>query len=93
MEYLSNWGEAAYTGMDALLEEAIAGETNGIDNDVDLISSICNASGSTGRALEILYNTLGYDSIVTKTDWGGDQTLYIALVNEAIASLEVEAIN
>jgi hypothetical protein len=90
MEYLSNWGEVAYTGMETLLEEAIDGETSGVDNDIDLISSICNASGSTGRALEILYEKFGYDSIITKGDWGGDQTIYIALVNEAVELVEIK---
>jgi hypothetical protein len=92
MDYLSNWGEVAYTGIESLLEEAINGETSGVDNDIDLISSICNASGSTGRTLEILYEKLGYDSIITKGDWGGDQTIYIALVNEAVELLEIEKI-
>lgn len=82
-DYLSNWGDVNYSGITKILNEAVDGEYEGNDNDVDLICGICNASGNTETSLTLLYNMLGYDSIVLDADWGF-QKLYIALTNDII---------
>lgn len=90
MDYLANWGEISFEGYDCVMNAALEGEISGSDNDVDLIAGICNTSGNVGRALEILYETLHYDSIVTDADWGNGQKLYIALVPDIIEIQKVE---
>lgn len=90
MDYLENWGEVSFEGYESVMNAAIEGELSGSDNDVDLVSGICNASGNVGRALEIVYETLGYDSIVTDAEWGNGQKLYIALVPDVIEIQKVE---
>jgi len=92
-EYLSNWGEVDYSGFNQVMEDALAGELDSSENDVDLIAGICNTSGNTGRALELVYEVLGFDSIITtEAQWGGEQTIYIALVNDIIEIKEVLAL-
>lgn len=90
MDYLTNWGEVSFEGYEPVMDAALEGEINGVDNDIDLISGICNASGNVGRALEIVYETLGYDSIITDAEWGNGQILYIALVPDIIEIQKVE---
>lgn len=89
-DYLSNWGDVEYEGLNAVIEAAVSGEYNYTENDVDLICGIANASGSFEKTLRICFETLGYDSIITKTDWGNDQTIYIALVEEAYEIISCE---
>lgn len=90
IQYLDNWGDVKFEGFDAVMNAAVDGEYNYAENDVDLICGIANASGSFEKTLRICFDTLGYDSIITKTDWGDDQTIYIALVEEAYEILSCE---
>ena len=90
MDYLSNWGEVSFEGYESVMNAALEGEISSSDNDVDLISGICNTCGNIGRALEIVYETLGYDSIITDAEWGNNQKLYIALVSDIVEILKVE---
>lgn len=88
-DYLSNYDDVEYYGLENVLNKAVELEYNYSNNDVDLISCICNASGNFEVTLNTLYEVLGYDSIVTKADWG-NQTIYIALVNDIIEINKIE---
>jgi len=88
-EYLSNYGDKGYEGLKNVLNTAIEAELHGSDNDVDLISGIVNANGDIEEGMQILHDVLGYDSIVCEAEWG-NQTLYIALIDDVIEILEVE---
>jgi hypothetical protein len=88
--YLSNWGDKEYDGLEKVLNEAVRGEYENSDNDVDLISGIANASGDIEASLTLLYQLLGYDSIVVDAEWGNGQRIYIALTNDIIRIVDVE---
>lgn len=92
-DYLTNWGDISYDGLDYLLNLAVEGEYECSDNDVEMISGICNASGDLEVALNLLYKLLGYDSIVIEDpEWGGEQKLYVALISDIIKIISVEKI-
>lgn len=90
-DYLSNWGEIKFEGVTNVLNRAIQGEYKYAENDVDLIGSIIHGAGDVKTCLEILYSLLGYDSIVTKAEWG-NQTLYIALVNDIVEVIQISKV-
>ena len=93
LDYLSNWGDKDYDGLDKVMNEAINGEYDGSDNDVDMIAGIVNTSGDTEDSLTLLYEILGYDSIVcTEVDWGEEQKIYIALINDIIKIIDIQKI-
>jgi len=97
-DYLSNYGDIEYEGLQKVLNEAVENEYNINDNDVDLICGICHGLGNSETCLTTLYNVLGYDSIVLDAIWGltkdgMTQRLYIALVNEAFNIVEVKKFN
>jgi len=89
-EYLSNWGDKDSDGVEKVLNEAIRGEYEQSDNDVDLISGISNASGDIETSLSLVYELLGYDSIIVDAEWGNDQRIYIALTNDIINIVNVK---
>lgn len=89
-DYLSNWGDVSFDGLEKVLDEAIRGEYDTSDNDVDLISGIANASGSMEASLTILHKLLGFDSIVMDAEWGNGQKIYIALIHDVIELVEVK---
>lgn len=92
-EYLSNWGEVAYSGLNRVLTDAVEGEYGSSDNDVDLISGICHSSGDTETCLKLLYEMYGYDHIVIEdAEWGKGQTIYVALINDIIEIIDIEEI-
>ncbi|MEH7210110.1 hypothetical protein V7094_28545 [Priestia megaterium] len=91
-EYLSNWGDKYYEGLEKVLNEAVCGEFENSDNDVDLISGIANGCGDMETSLMLLHKMLGYDSIVEDAEWG-NQRLYIALTNEVIEVVDVKKNN
>jgi hypothetical protein len=90
-EYLSNWGDIEYEGFVNVLNRAVESEFNHSENDVELISGISHASGNIEVGLTTLYKVLGYDSIVMEADWGNQQ-LYIALTNDIITIVDVQAL-
>lgn len=92
-DYLSNWGDVEYEGLSKVLESALSGEYRYAENDVDLICGVANASGSEETALRLAYEILGFDSIVTSAEWGGEQTLYIALVPDAFDIVDVQPVD
>jgi hypothetical protein len=83
-EYLSNWGDKDYEGLEKVLNEAVRGEYEQSDNDVDIISGISNACGDMETSLSLVYELLGYDSIMLDAEWGNGQRIYIALTNDII---------
>ena len=79
LELLSNYGDAAYEGAEAVMNEAERLEYDGNDNDVDIVHSIINAVGDKERVFRVLRSTTGFDGIVADNPkWGGDQTVYVA---------------
>ncbi|MDP4224786.1 MAG: hypothetical protein Q8910_00250 [Bacteroidota bacterium] len=93
INYLDNYGEVEFEGLNSVLNEAIEAEYNSSDNDVDIVCGICHASGNIETCLTTLHELLGYDSIVLPAEWGNGQTLYIALVNNVIQIQKVERID
>lgn len=90
-QYLSNWGDVLYSGLDSVVDDAVSGEYDASDNDVDMISAIAHASGNIEDALRLLNRMFGYDSItVNDAKWGSDHTVYIALVPEVIKIINIE---
>ncbi len=89
IDYLSNYNDVEYFGINKILNEVVNSELESAENDVDLICGIIHGTGDTEKCLQILYKTLGYDSIVTEAEWG-KQNIYIALVNDAINIINVE---
>lgn len=83
VDFLSNYGDVDYEGLNNVITEAVNNEYENNTNDVDLICSICHSSGNIEGCLTALYETLHYDSIILPAEWG-KQELYIALVNECI---------
>jgi len=89
-DYLTNWGEVDYEGFETVLERATEGDFDNAEDDVSLISGIINGCGDAETALTILYRELGYDSIITKAEWGSGADIYIALVHDAYEIVKVE---
>lgn len=89
-EYLSNWGDKYYEGLEKVLNEAVRGEYEQSDNDVDIISGISNACGDMETSLSLVYELLGYDSIMLDAEWGNSQRIFIALTNEIINIVNVK---
>lgn len=88
-DYLSNYGEVDFEGLERVLSYAMAGDYESSENDVDLISGVINASGDIGTTVTLLHEMFGYDSIITGAEWGGEQTIYIALIHEAFRIVDV----
>lgn len=92
-DYLNDWGDVESDGIERVLSVAVEGELNGSDSDVDVIAGICNLVGDNGGVLDVLYHTLGFDSIIVTAAWGRqdfEQTLYIALVTDIIEIVNIE---
>ncbi|WCK57436.1 hypothetical protein PP175_25555 (plasmid) [Aneurinibacillus sp. Ricciae_BoGa-3] len=92
-EYLSNWGDKDYEGLEKVLNEAVRGEYEQSDNDVDMISGIANTCGDMETSLSLVYQMLGYDSIIVDAEWGNGQRIYIALTNDIIEMVDVNTLN
>lgn len=90
--YLSNWGDVQFEGLENVLQEALDSTYDDSNNDVELISGIVNSSGDIETSLSLLYNLFAFDSIVVDADWGDGQRLYIALTNEIIKIVDVKEI-
>ena len=87
LELLSNYGDAAYEGENAVMREAERLEYDGNDNDVDIVHSIINAVGDKETVFRVLRSTTGFDGIVADNPkWGGDQTVYVAFSPTQIKS-------
>lgn len=82
-DYLSNWGEVDYEGLDDVLCRALDAEYNSSRSDVELISGVVNTYGGAEVPLTLCRDILGYDSIVTTAKWGDGANLYIALTHDA----------
>ncbi|MCY9738151.1 hypothetical protein M5X17_31150 [Paenibacillus alvei] len=93
-EYLLNYGEIKYEGYYNVLQTAVNSEWEYNDNDVDLVSSICNAYGGKEEVLTELYDMFGYDHIQITAEWGNSEDiencLFIATVNEAFKIISIE---
>lgn len=95
-DYLSNFGEVAYDGLENVLQLAVETEYNSSDDDAELIGGIINAYGDKEDVLQAVYKLLGYGYVVDDNpSWGQNedgQTVYVALVNDIIKVVNVEKI-
>lgn len=69
---LSDYGDVDYEGRNNVLRHAVDITYSSVDNDVDLIGGIINASGDYNLVVNILRETLGYDGIILK-----DKNVYV----------------
>lgn len=92
-QYLANFGDTAYEGLDKVLRKAVNSAYDINENDVEMIADICNVYGSKGEPLQELYALFGYDCIIVNAQWGkGPHTIYVALVHEAYTIIKVETL-
>lgn len=82
-EFLSNFGDTDWEGIENVLNKAIRNLLEYSRDDVELISSLCNVCGEFESPLKILYKVLGYDSAIVDANWG-NQKIYLILHNSAI---------
>ena len=88
-EYLSNFGEKEYEGLENVLAYAME-DYNNCDDDSELLGSIINAYGSSVDVLESVYNLFSYDHIyIEKAEWG-NQTIVVALTPNCFEIVSVE---
>lgn len=88
--FLENYGETAYSGLETVLNRAVQIERSVCLSDADLLGSAYNATGQNEKAITCMVETLGYDHIIAKPEWGNGQTLYIALTNDIIKIVSLE---
>lgn len=91
-DYLANWGDVTSDGINNVLNEAVRGELDGSENDVDVISGIANTSGDMETSLTLLHKVLGYDSIVHTIGAGQGEKIYIALTTDIITIVNVKSL-
>lgn len=95
-EYLSNFGEVAYDGLENVLRIAVETEYESSEDDAELIGGIINAYGDKEGVLQAAYKLLGYGFIKdNEPKWGhsnGNQTVYVALANEVIEVHKIEKV-
>lgn len=89
LEFLSNYGDVSWEGLNAVLDAAMEAEYDGSDNDVSMISSIINGFGQMERVYDVLRKVAGYDGIIVdKASWGGDQSIYITFRSEQAKNVD-----
>ncbi len=87
LDFLSNYGDVAWEGLQNVINSAMEAEYDGSDSDVNMIHSIINGCGSMETVFDVLRKTTGYDGIIVKNaQWGGDQTIYVAFHPNQIKS-------
>ncbi|WP_442637881.1 ADP-ribosyltransferase-containing protein [Rossellomorea marisflavi] len=91
-DYLSNWGDTGSEPLNTVVDYAVEGEYENAESDTDLLGSLINSSGDIEAVNRLAYTLLGYDSIVVDAEWG-NQRLYIALVQDVIDIVSVEAVH
>lgn len=75
--YLSNWGDVESEGYQKVLRTAVRSEWSSATNDVDMVNGIIGADGGASkRVFTALTKATGYDGIVERAAWGG-QNIYI----------------
>lgn len=88
---LSNYGDVYSDGYAKVLNSAVELEYSGVTNDVDLVSSIINASGMPYlEVYSILKQSIGYDGIITtsSTASGTTNNIYIVFSPNQIKSVD-----
>ena len=84
LEFLSNYGDVAYEGYDKVFNLAVEMEYGNAETDTEFMGSLYNACGENELVILTFYKLLNFDHIVSKPEWGGEQTLYIALTNDIL---------
>lgn len=97
VEYLSNYGEVAFEGLETVLNRAIESEFKYSDNDVDILGSLANGCGSLEMVNRTAYEVLGITHIRNnQTVWGNQikehHGVYVALIPELIKIEKIEKI-
>lgn len=89
-EYLSNFGDKEWDGLEKVLNKTVNSTFEFCNNDVEIISTIYNTNGEDKDVLTLVYELLGYDhTVVNEAEWG-NQKIYIALTNDIIKIMEVK---
>lgn len=89
LEFLANYGDVEWEGLNKVLNYAMKIEYDGSDNDVNMVHSIINSCGDKELVFDLLRKVTGYDGIiVNEATWGGDQTIYIAFHPEQIKNVD-----
>jgi len=87
LEFLANYGDVSWEGIDAVLESALEAEYDMSDNDVNMVHSIINGFGNMEAVFRVLKEVTGYDGIIVDdAEWGGDQTIYVVFNPSQIKS-------
>lgn len=85
-EFISNFGDIEWEGFNKVFNNAIESILEFAEDDIDIVSELCTICGEFELPLEVLYNTLGYDSAIIDADWG-NQKIYLILNNNALQYL------
>lgn len=89
-DFLSNYGDKDYEGLQTVLKRAID-DFYTCKDDAEIIGGLINAYGSKEEVLKTFYS-LDYGYIVDKiVDWG-NQTVYVALTDEAVKIEKIERV-
>ncbi len=91
-EFLSNFDDIYTYGTEKVLNDAVNLIYNYNNNDVDMISEICNVWGGK-EPLTILYEVLNYDHIQVLGEWSHNEDenmIYIAIVDDIINITKIE---
>lgn len=92
-EYLSNFGDVEYEGYDKVVDRALSSLFEYSQDDMEILSDICNSCGSFETPLKLLYKMFGYDYCIVDANWGNEgkkQKIYIILNNAAIKHVKSE---
>jgi len=87
--YLDNIGEVEYEGYTSVLNRAVNDLMDYNESDVDLICAIVNGINNHESVFNLLYDVLGYDSIIIKNPSWGSHTIYIALIHSAYEIINI----
>lgn len=91
-DFLTNYGEVEYEGYENVLNTAVNNEYDFTDTDTNIMGSLYTSCGENEIVIKLFYELLGYDYIESEPEWGGEQTVYVALTNDVIDILEIEDI-
>lgn len=92
-QYLSNFGDIDYEGYSVVLDRAIKSLFEYCEDDIELLSDICNSCGDFKEPMELMFNMFGYDHCIVDINGGcndENQTMYILLTNRAIKYIKSE---
>lgn len=82
-DFLSNYGDIEYEGLNNVLNEAIRNLYSYCNSDTEILADICHSLGNIELVLKTVKKVLGYDGIIEEDNKFND-TIYIVFDNEDI---------